>query len=159
MQRRKQLLRAKYRKIRLDMSQSQVEPYSLIICRKLFAAVEWSKIKSLCMYEPIKALNEIDISLMTEPIEYKLPDIKIHFFGPTKNQKIPKKKFDLIIVPVLAFDSSNNRLGWGGGFYDRFLAQQPRAKKIGVCYQNGFVKGDLPQEPHDISLDQIITEI
>jgi 5-formyltetrahydrofolate cyclo-ligase len=104
-------------------------------------------------------LNEIDISLMTEPIEYKVPDIKIHFLGPAKNQKIPKKKFDLIIVPVLAFDSSNNRLGWGGGFYDRFLAQQPRAKKIGVCYQNGFVKGGLPQEPHDISLDQIITEI
>jgi 5-formyltetrahydrofolate cyclo-ligase len=69
------------------------------------------------------------------------------------------EKFDLILVPCLAFDKDNYRLGWGGGFYDRFLAAQPKALKIGLCYQNGFVKEGLTHQPHDIPLDKIITEV
>jgi 5,10-methenyltetrahydrofolate synthetase len=67
--------------------------------------------------------------------------------------------FDAVIVPMLGFDPRTlHRLGYGGGYYDRFLAAQPAAHKIGVCYEIGKVEG-LPNEPHDIPLDMIITEL
>jgi 5-formyltetrahydrofolate cyclo-ligase len=65
--------------------------------------------------------------------------------------------FDVIIVPMLGFDTSLQRIGWGGGYYDKFLATQPKAKKIGVCYSIGEVER-IPAEPHDIPLDMIMTE-
>lgn len=66
-------------------------------------------------------------------------------------------KYDVIIVPTLAFDAHNNRMGYGKGFYDRFLATQNQALKIGLCYSFNKVI-DIPTEIHDIPLDAIITE-
>lgn len=68
------------------------------------------------------------------------------------------KQYDLIIVPIVGFDKDNYRLGLGGGWYDRFLADQPRAQTIGLAYTLCEVD-ILPHESHDISLDKIITEL
>jgi 5-formyltetrahydrofolate cyclo-ligase len=154
----KEALHQKYRQIRLIMAPRIIEQDSIIICRKLFREVDWSKIKKVCSYDPILDLKEVDIKPLLEYIEYKYPDIKIKLLPQRKNQKTPKTKFDLILVPCLAFDKDNYRLGWGGGFYDKFLANQPQALKIGLCFTNGMVKKGLPHEPHDIPLDKIITE-
>ena len=67
-------------------------------------------------------------------------------------------KYDIIFVPMLAGDRSNNRLGYGSGFYDKFLTTQPQALKIGLCYSKN-IADKIPAEPHDVKLDQIITEI
>jgi len=67
------------------------------------------------------------------------------------NQKV------LIIVPVVGFDVSCNRLGYGGGYYDRFLQQVPNAKKIGIAFSLQEVES-IPIEKTDIPLDGIITE-
>jgi 5-formyltetrahydrofolate cyclo-ligase len=155
----KRQLREKYRKIRSLMGPRTIEEDSITICRKAYRQVDWSVIKTVCVYTPVAGLNEVDINPLIAAIEYKHPDVKIRKLGFSKNEKIPRAKFDLIIVPMLAFDSKNHRLGWGGGFYDRFLAGQPQALKIGVCFYNGFVKKGLPAEAHDIPLDQIITEV
>jgi 5-formyltetrahydrofolate cyclo-ligase len=69
----------------------------------------------------------------------------------------PVPAFDVIIVPMLGFDASLQRIGWGGGYYDKFLAAQPQAIKIGVCYSIGEVE-HIPAEPHDVPLDMIVTE-
>jgi len=58
---------------------------------------------------------------------------------------------------MLGFDKTLNRIGYGGGYYDKFLANQPDAQKIGVCFEQGKVE-HIPAEPHDIPLDIIITE-
>lgn len=136
-----------------------VEQDSLIICRKIFREVDWSKIKKICSYDPISELKEVDAKPLLEAVEYKYPDIKIKTLPQKKSAKIPKTKFDLILVPCLAYDKDNYRLGWGGGFYDKFLAVQPQALKIGLCFYGGYVKNGLPHEPHDISLDKVITEV
>lgn len=62
------------------------------------------------------------------------------------------------IVPGLAFSSQNmGRIGYGGGYYDRFLAEHPGIFKIGVCY--GFQLVDsLPQDPWDVPMDCIVTD-
>lgn len=63
--------------------------------------------------------------------------------------------FDLIIVPGLAFDREGYRLGYGGGYYDTFLAKHPKAYTVGVAYPFQLVD-QVPTEPHDARLDQIL---
>jgi len=64
--------------------------------------------------------------------------------------------FDLIIVPGVAFDNNGNRLGRGRGYYDRFLCQHLDVKRIGICFDFQLVD-EVPAEPFDIKMDEIIT--
>lgn len=64
---------------------------------------------------------------------------------------------DWLAVPLLAFDRTGARLGYGGGYYDRTLALLPHATTIGIAYAFQEVS-DLPTGPHDIRLDAIATE-
>ncbi len=62
------------------------------------------------------------------------------------------------IVPGLAFTRGGKRLGYGGGWYDRFLASAPKdAAKIGVAYSFQIVD-DFPAEPHDIPLTDVVDD-
>ena len=65
-------------------------------------------------------------------------------------------RIDLVVVPGLAFDRRGHRIGWGGGYYDRFLAQV-QAVKIGLCY-DALVLDCIPGEPHDVPVDLVIAE-
>ena len=73
----------------------------------------------------------------------------------------PLVRPDLVIVPLLAFDGRGDRLGQGGGHYDRTLAAlrgEPSPPAfVGLAY-SGQERGDLPREPHDQPLDGILTE-
>lgn len=71
-------------------------------------------------------------------------------------QIVPKEELDLIIVPGVAFDSINYRLGYGKGYYDRFLTGY-KGLKIGVCFACQKVDS-LPIETHDIPLDFVLDE-
>jgi 5-formyltetrahydrofolate cyclo-ligase len=64
---------------------------------------------------------------------------------------------DIVLVPMLAFDKEGNRLGYGGGFYDRTLAGLPNVRAIGIAYA-GQEMDSIPQEPHDRALREILTE-
>jgi 5-formyltetrahydrofolate cyclo-ligase len=65
---------------------------------------------------------------------------------------------DLIVLPMVGFDSAGYRLGYGGGYYDRTLAAfRPRPFTIGVGFELGRVDTIEPQ-PHDVPLDMIVTE-
>ena len=65
---------------------------------------------------------------------------------------------DLILVPGVAFTRSGERLGRGGGFYDRLLASLPaHTCKVGVCFDSQ-VQHELPVEMHDQRVDLIVTE-
>ncbi len=64
---------------------------------------------------------------------------------------------DLIFVPLVGFDRALNRLGQGGGYYDRALLLYPQARKVGIAWSIQEV-ARLPVEPHDIPLDAILTE-
>jgi len=63
--------------------------------------------------------------------------------------------YDVIIVPGLAFDQSGYRLGYGAGYYDHFLAEHPKAFKIGLCYPFQVIE-KVPVETHDIKVDHVI---
>jgi len=67
-------------------------------------------------------------------------------------------KPDLLVVPLVGFDSGRYRLGYGGGFYDRTLAATiPRPRTIGIAFADAELPTIYPQ-PHDIPMDMIVTE-
>ncbi|MDE3000562.1 MAG: 5-formyltetrahydrofolate cyclo-ligase [Gemmatimonadota bacterium] len=69
---------------------------------------------------------------------------------------VPPDAFDIVLVPGLAFDCSGNRVGFGAGYYDRFLSMA-LAIKIGLAYD--FQLFDrLPTGPRDIPMDLVVTE-
>ena len=71
---------------------------------------------------------------------------------------VKPEEIDIIICPVVAFDSECNRLGYGGGYYDRYLPRMsPSTLKIGVAFACQQVE-EIPRDPHDIPLDCIFTE-
>lgn len=61
------------------------------------------------------------------------------------------------IVPALSLDESGNRLGYGGGYYDRFLSAYPGIKTAALCFEECLSEG-LPAESTDIKINEIITE-
>lgn len=63
---------------------------------------------------------------------------------------------DVTIVPGLAFTRTGQRLGQGGGYYDRYLAQHPATHKIGLCF-NEQLADELPSDEHDINMDEVVT--
>ncbi len=69
---------------------------------------------------------------------------------------VPPGAFDVIVVPGLAFDRTGNRIGFGAGYYDRFLSLTP-AIRIGLAFDFQLVDR-LPADPRDISMDLVVTE-
>ncbi len=70
---------------------------------------------------------------------------------------IPQGKIDAVVVPAVAFDRQGHRLGYGGGYYDRFLPGASQAMRIGVAFARQIVAA-IPADPHDVTMDQIVTE-
>lgn len=77
---------------------------------------------------------------------------------PDCSPEINIKDIDVVIVPAVAYDINGFRLGYGGGFYDRFLENiRDDAVTIGIAFDLQIFD-EIPKEPHDAQLDYIITE-
>ena len=77
---------------------------------------------------------------------------------PTEAEIVSPKEVEVWLVPGLAFTRDGKRLGYGGGWYDRLLAEAPKdARKIGIAHAFQVVD-DLPSEPHDIRLTEVIDD-
>lgn len=76
---------------------------------------------------------------------------------PTSGEVVPIGEIDLLLVPGVAFDRSGHRLGRGGGFYDRILADPAlRAMRCGVAFECQMVER-VPTEQHDQLVQVIVT--
>ncbi|MBC6440266.1 MAG: 5-formyltetrahydrofolate cyclo-ligase [Rhodospirillales bacterium] len=80
---------------------------------------------------------------------------------PTPPPDAPQVIPEMVLVPMMAFDSDGYRLGYGGGFYDRTLAdlrqRNPNTIAVGVCFA-GLEVASVPHDEHDARLDWIVTE-
>ena len=77
---------------------------------------------------------------------------------PAESEIVSPKEAKVWLVPGLAFTRSGKRLGYGGGWYDRLLADAPKdAVKIGISHVFQVVD-DLPSEPHDILLSDVVDD-
>jgi 5-formyltetrahydrofolate cyclo-ligase len=71
---------------------------------------------------------------------------------------VPPMKIDLIVTPGLAFDARGSRLGRGGGFYDRFLAEpQLVAARVGIALDEQIVDA-VPTDSWDVSMHAVVTD-
>ncbi|GAA0443314.1 5-formyltetrahydrofolate cyclo-ligase [Lentibacillus halophilus] len=76
--------------------------------------------------------------------------------NPNKTDNVNKETIDLLIVPGLLFDQGGFRIGFGGGYYDRFLADFPnRTLSLAADFQ---VVEKLPSDSYDVPVDSLITE-
>ena len=66
-------------------------------------------------------------------------------------------EIDVVITPLLAVDTQGNRLGYGGGYYDRFFDKYPNARRVGYCYDFQVLK-NVPHTDSDKWLQYIITD-
>lgn len=81
---------------------------------------------------------------------------EFNIYEPCSNP-VSANILDLIIVPALCVDKNNYRLGYGGGFYDRFISQNPKIKTI-VPVPKCMMVDKLPLENYDKKVDFVITD-
>lgn len=102
-----------------------------------------------------------EMKLIAGEIKDRKQDLEKQHFGiyqPKKHKvrEVPLDDIDLVVVPGVAFDKNNVRLGRGHGYYDRFLSGLPsRTHTIGLCFQFQVLE-DLPKHPHDVPVAKII---
>ena len=77
--------------------------------------------------------------------------------NPTICSPIDPESLDLVLVPGCGFDSRRYRIGYGGGFYDRFLQTCPQALTVGLAFDAQIVD-QLPTQPWDHPVDLVLTE-
>ncbi|WP_291579027.1 5-formyltetrahydrofolate cyclo-ligase [Clostridium sp. UBA6640] len=91
-----------------------------------------------------------------------LSDLESGYFGvmePSEScEKINKDNIDFILMPGAVFDEKGGRIGYGGGFYDKFLSDvKDSVPKIAIAYELQIIDS-VPMEEYDIKIDGIITE-
>lgn len=101
--------------------------------------------------------HELDPVQLTDPLRGIQPGA----FGvpePTATE-VYTGPIDLVLVPAVAYDRRGYRVGYGGGFYDRFLVGRGAAsRKVGLAYARQVVD-QLPTEDHDVPVDLVVTEV
>ena len=74
---------------------------------------------------------------------------------PIEDGPVAEDKTALVLMPGLAFDPQGHRMGYGGGFYDKFLAREPQHPTVALCYDFQMME-HLDTEDHDIPVDLVI---
>lgn len=104
---------------------------------------------------PLMNFYRVENFKQLEINRYGIPEPK------TKDRSIiAPDELDLVIVPMVAFDLSRNRLGMGAGFYDRYFHGRNNSKPflVGLAYEFQRIE-QIPLEPWDLSMDLIVTEL
>ena len=156
----KKEVRKKYKELRQNLTPEAIEYKSLDIANQLLQLDIWNK-TYYHLFLTIAEKKEIDTEfilqilagkdkeiivsksdfstlsmthyLLTDNTKFKKNEYKIP--EPIDGLEVPVTKIDLIFVPLLAFDMKGNRVGYGKGFYDKFLSEcKPEAIKIGLSF-------------------------
>lgn len=143
--------------------------------------IDWwavHRAKTLGVYWPVRGepdLRMVYVELATHGVQLALPIVvgkeePLRFAAWTPGDPLTKDALgvaipaeannavqpEALLVPCVGFNASNMRLGYGGGFYDRTLAIEPRPFTVGIAYECALVEFD--GAAHDVALDRIITE-
>lgn len=178
----KQTLRKIMRKRLKNQKEAYRRKKSDIIKKELFKLSEFKKAKTVMLYASFD--GEVDTFKMIKGAIEEGKIVVLPSLAKGKKRLIPRviktigalekgpfgilepskacsrvveKNLDLVIVPGLAFDQANFRLGRGLGFYDRFLAGLPKhAQAIGLCFDFQIVSS-VPRSPFDLPVKKVIS--
>jgi 5-formyltetrahydrofolate cyclo-ligase len=179
----KDQIRQEILRIRNSLTQNEIVTCSNIISKRVISTKEFKKSLSIGIYFPIGSeVNTFEIikhSLSTKKT-IGLPRIidanRIVFFKIIENSfeviKMTKGKYgilenstsdsiieemDLLIVPGIAFDLQGNRIGYGKGYYDRFLSKGKASYIIGLAFEKQIIN-KIPKTENDIPVNALFTE-
>lgn len=175
---RKDEIRQQIKKRKRQFTENQLRELSLAIIDRLLRHPRIKSAKRILMYYSLPDevyTHEAIIQLANKGKEVFLPvvldnfEMELHKFSrkenmsegafnimePTGHKYTDFDKIDVAVIPAIAYDEKNNRLGRGKGYYDRFLAKIPLAYKIGVCFDFQRIT-NLPVDKNDIPVDEVI---
>lgn len=170
----KKELRKKLLNIRKELSKLEVSNYSKNIINKIKNSQEFKDAKVIGLYYPIK--NEVDLlELLKENKAYCFPrvlgdemdfylvnsldDFHLGAFNVLEPnfdlKKIEKNEMDIIYIPCVGMSNKGYRIGYGKGYYDKYLKNYQN-RKIAVCYNFQIVDESFEEE-FDVRVDEIIS--
>ncbi|OIQ29962.1 MAG: 5-formyltetrahydrofolate cyclo-ligase [Bacteroidetes bacterium MedPE-SWsnd-G2] len=175
-------LRTKYKQLRSQLSVDTIEDRSIEIANLALQLPIWDK-TNYHLFLSIEEQKEVNSDYLLNILSGKdkniivsksnFEDYSLTHYLLTDNTVIRKNKYNIpepqdgikigadaievVFIPLLVFDKKGNRIGYGKGFYDRFLNEcQPNTIKIGVSFFEPENQ-DIPSETTDIGLDYCIT--
>ena len=175
-------LRQKYKALRNSLSENEVEEMSLAVANKILTLPLWKK-TYFHIFLPITEQKEVNTEFILHLLSGKDKEIIVskadfqtrnmtHFLltdntkikkneynipEPVDGIEVPANKIDVVFVPLLAFDKKGHRVGYGKGFYDKFLSEcKPDVIKIGMSF---FEPEEIIEDVFeaDIQLDYCVT--
>lgn len=178
----KKELRKKYKELRQQLTEDTLVDKSLAIANRMLQLDVWDK-TYYHLFLTIEEQKEVDTEFMLQILAGKDKEIVVsksdfdtfemtHFLltdntkfrtnsynipEPVNGLEVPVDKIDVVFVPLLAFDLNGNRVGYGKGFYDKFLSKcNPEVIKIGLSFFEAEEKiSDATNE--DVLLDFCVT--
>lgn len=176
----KKAIRQQIMKQRNNMTSEEVQQLSAQICSNIKELDIYKAAEKICLYMPIN--NEVDVTLLAydawnDGKTLWLPKTSGNTMGffkfsqdtalslgtygimePVSDELLEPDKDTLVLMPGAAFSPDGGRIGYGGGYYDRFLNKWDVCRTAAVCYQFQILQ-ELPVEKHDVKPDIIVSEI
>jgi len=173
------------KRARQALSKAEIRRRSAMIAERVLALDVFRSAGVVMLYLPVR--NEVDMTLAVKHclndgktlvlprMDYDADRIVAHRVedlvgqlvlarmdlmepDPARTAVVAPEAVDLVVVPGLAFDRCGNRIGWGRGYYDAFLASAgARATRVGVAYGFQVVEA-IEHDGHDVPMDCIVTE-
>ncbi len=179
---KKQRIREHFLEVRKNLTSAFVKEKSHEILKSVSELNEFRDANNVHTYVSIKKNKEVDtfpliekcfrdnkhviVPKIRENGQLKhfrlrtLGQLQVNDWGvmePVEGEIVPVSDLDVVIVPMVAGDPKKNRLGYGKGYYDRFL-NNCVATKIGLLFDCQLYESELPVEPFDVPLDYLVTE-
>lgn len=116
----------------------------------------WQAGKTICVPKCHPSVKKLTFHHLTD-----FDHLEVEFYNllepnPLKAQQVKKSSIDLLIVPGLLFDKQGYRIGFGGGYYDRFLVDFPN-ETLSFVHSSQLIN-EIPSEPFDVPVKHVLTE-
>ena len=176
----KKLLRDRARALRSSLTPAEIMEKSGRICRNLMDVLDGANPLMVYVSKPREVHTRALIShllaqgktIIVPIIEKDTKTLRLSYLNDTAvlcqstfnvsepvGHEVPAHASDVkaVIIPMLAFDKRGNRLGYGAGYYDRFLTTYPHLTRIGIAFACQEL-AEIPADPTDASMDMIVTD-
>lgn len=175
----KKTIREEILDIRKKLKKEEIKDLSETICDIVQKLKIYKEAEDVCLYMPIN--NETDVRYLAETARNGgkrvwLPKVigsEMEFYAYDEGTKLIEGAYNiqepesdnilkpdettLVIMPGAAFSEHRDRIGYGGGYYDKYLEKHPKCMTMAVCYSFQIVD-ELPAEEHDIKPQVIVSE-